>query len=106
LRGLRMLRSLDLWGTEVGDGGLVHLKHLPNLSELDLGETRIGDGALDHLSEMSSLRRLQLGESNLSEAALERLRRALPNCLITGGQGPDDKTSVSDYQDPPTAHAL
>ena len=53
------LSSLYLWGTQVTDAGLVHLKGLTNLICLELAEARGTD------------------------AGVAELQRALPNCKIT-----------------------
>ena len=50
--------ALDLYGTQVTDAGLVHLKELTNLRELYLDETQVTD------------------------AGVAELKQALPNCKI------------------------
>lgn len=112
LKGLRLLRILDLSttiagdatleyvaslsnlmqlylnGTQITDPGLRHLHGL-SLMELGLNETRVGDEGIHHLSHMRSLRRVGLHRSKITDDGLKAVAelhalRALRLAYVSG----------------------
>lgn len=67
------LRALDLAGTAVGDGELVHVQGLTGLEMLDLGHTRITDAGLEHLARMTALEALWLNDTQITDAGMGHL---------------------------------
>jgi Leucine-rich repeat (LRR) protein len=84
LRGLKNLRYLALLQTQVGDMGLAHLVDLPSLATLSLESTQITDAGLSHVRKIKNLRLLKVEGTKVTRNAVEALRRALPECEITG----------------------
>jgi hypothetical protein len=61
LKGLELLRELDLNDTDIGDDGLAILASLPRLEELRLARTHISDeGFHKYLAAKESLKKLDL----------------------------------------------
>jgi hypothetical protein len=85
LRGLRNLRSLGLWETNMGDAGLAQLEGLRQLEWLDLCQTHVTDAGVKHLKALVNLKWLDLQSSGISEERAEELRHVLPNCDIYAG---------------------
>ena len=73
---------INLYGTQITDAGLVHLKGLASLTELSLDETQITDAGLVHLKGLTSLTTLGLGGPQITDAGLAEIKAALPNCTI------------------------
>jgi Leucine-rich repeat (LRR) protein len=77
---LVQLEELDLSGSSVGDGGLLHLKGLSKLSTLNLSDTMVTNAGLAHLGGLSKLSNLNLSRSHhndrfrLTDAGLAHLR--------------------------------
>jgi hypothetical protein len=60
LAGLKRLKTLDLWGVDIGDEGIAHIARLTSLQELHV---TVGDASGDgirQLGKLTSLRRLTL----------------------------------------------
>ena len=75
LKGLPELRHLYLANSRhITDGGLAHLRELPNLKELDLRGTPITDAGLMLLGGLHQLRSLCLRHCRVSDAGLAHLR--------------------------------
>ena len=80
LKGFAKLEELILIGTEVTDAGLVHLKGLTNLKSLALGFTEVTDAGLVYLKGLTKLEYLGLCNVKVTEAGEKELQKALPNC--------------------------
>ncbi|MDB5344457.1 MAG: F-box/LRR-repeat protein 14 [Schlesneria sp.] len=83
LKQMSQLKELYLGGTAIGDVGVIHLSGLTNLEELDLRETRITDAGLDYLIPLVNLKRLYVARSQVTPEGRARIRKALPNRLMT-----------------------
>ncbi len=87
LGGLNTLRDVNLnFCAEVSDDGVVALAALPQLEKLRMHDLpTMTERSLEALAKAKTLKLIELPihNDNLSEAAIERLRKALPDCLIT-----------------------
>ena len=73
LKGMKVLRELDLNGTQVTDAGLEILKELPALAALRLARTKITDkGFRSALFAKESLMQLDLRETAVSHETVRR----------------------------------
>jgi hypothetical protein len=105
-RSLHRLRTLYLWGTNVGDEGMRHLADLTELRFLGLQSTRVSDAGVGHLRKMKNLetlnlrytrvtvesirilvtlgnlRYLDVSDTLVSKEGAERLRKALPDTYV------------------------
>lgn len=72
LATLPELRVVQLAGTNVTDGDLVHLSSLPALEQLGLKATKITDAALTHLGKLR-LTGLNLAETGVTDAGLAQI---------------------------------
>ena len=79
---LSRLQSLGLFGTNVTDAGLAHIKQLTHLKDLDLRSTRIGDTGLAELSAMTSLRQLNIAGTRVTNEGVLALEESLPDLHI------------------------
>jgi hypothetical protein len=75
LRGLRKLCDLNLYGSAVGDRGLVYLKSFPCLRRVPMGHTKVTDAGLKHLAELTQLEYLGLRGNRVTDAGLVHLRK-------------------------------
>ena len=107
IKGMDRLTTLELDGTDITDGGLAIVSHLPALETLSVEGCGVTDTGLAHLSSLPALRRLDLSSTLITDAALVqlaelkgltslriaytdqisfermvKLRKALPNCKI------------------------
>ena len=79
LKGMKVLRDLDLSGTQVTDTGLEMLKDLPALSALRLARTKITDaGFRSALFAKDSLMLLDLRNTQVSSETVQAWREAKP----------------------------
>jgi hypothetical protein len=79
LKGMKMLRDLDLSGTQVTDAGLEILKDLPALAALRLARTKITDqGFRSALFGKDSLMLLDLRNTQVSDNTVQEWRDAKP----------------------------
>jgi uncharacterized membrane protein len=69
------LRWLDLAGTAITDGGLVHLAAMPNLTRLHLERTHLTDEGLTRVAALNNLEYLDLYGTDISDAGLEQLQK-------------------------------
>uniref|UniRef100_UPI00358FA260 C-Maf-inducing protein-like isoform X2 n=1 Tax=Myxine glutinosa TaxID=7769 RepID=UPI00358FA260 len=77
---LPALRHLNLWSTQFGDAGVIHLsEHLPSLQVLNLCETPVTDDGLLALTAMKSLHSLNLNSTKLSAETYDLIKTKLPN---------------------------
>lgn len=83
LKQMVHLKELYLGGTAIGDDGLIHLSELTNLEELDLRGTQITDAGLVHLSPLVNLQRLYLANTHVTVEGRSRIRKLLPNRIMT-----------------------
>jgi internalin A len=75
LKEMTSLTSLDLVNTRVTEAGLEHLKGLTNLQELCLPDsTRVTDAGLVHFNGLTSLQTLVLFNTDVTAAGLEHLK--------------------------------
>ena len=102
------LETLELWQTNLGDAGLVHLGklaqlkslnisksprvtsagvsellNLTNLEKLNLSETGIDDSALEALSAMKSLKSLDVSLTSATDEGVAQFQAAVPGCTVT-----------------------
>ena len=68
------MRSLDLYGTKIGDGGLASLRGLTKLQKLNLGMTAISDGGLVQLKPFVDLTELSLDNTKITGAGLVHIK--------------------------------
>jgi hypothetical protein len=66
----------------VTDADLAGLKGLKSLRDLELYGTQISDVGLKELTELKELESLGLGHTKVTEAGLKELRQALPEATI------------------------
>jgi len=66
--------EVNLNGTQITDGGLVHLKGLTDLQALNLGCTKITDAGLVHLKGLTGLQELGLSNTQITDAGLVHLK--------------------------------
>jgi hypothetical protein len=79
LKGMKLLRELDLNGSQVTDAGLETLKDLPALASLRLARTKITDkGFRDALFAKESLMQLDLSGTPVSRETIQAWRSAKP----------------------------
>jgi hypothetical protein len=79
LKGMKVLRDLDLSGTQVTDAGLEILKDLPALAALRLARTKITDkGFRSALFGKDSLMLLDLRNTQVSTETVQEWRDAKP----------------------------
>jgi hypothetical protein len=77
LRGMKLLRELDLNNTRVTDQGLLVLKELHALESLRLSKTKITDeGFQTHLAPLAGLRELDLRETAVKSATVRAWKAA------------------------------
>ena len=88
LKNLTALQRICVHKTQVTDAGLAHLKGLTRLQTLCLNDTQVSDAGLFHLKGLTSLRQLNLLGTKVSTAGAAELKRALPNCRISGPRAP------------------
>jgi len=74
LRGHRLLKRLNLRGTDVTDTSLAYIAELPQLTSLDISFTQITDVGLEHLASLAQLEELNLGGTKISGAGLHVLK--------------------------------
>jgi Leucine-rich repeat (LRR) protein len=84
LAKLQQLKELHLLDTQVTDAGLVEVAKLQNLERLSLGYTKITDAGLKEVAKLQNLEVLYLFGAKVTKAGLAELRKALPNCKISG----------------------
>ena len=79
LKGMKLLRELDLNGSQVTDAGLEILKELPALTALRLARTKITDkGFRSTLFAKESLMQLDLRGTGVSRETIQDWRDAKP----------------------------
>ncbi len=79
LKGMKLLRELDLNGSQVTDAGLEILKGIPTLVSLRLARTKITDkGFRSALLAKESLMQLDLRGTSVSKETIEDWRTAKP----------------------------
>ena len=67
--------DFHLSGTDLQDGGLVHLADIENLSWLHLKDTQITGAGLKHLTGLKDLKRLHLERTKVSDGGLAHLSK-------------------------------
>ena len=86
LKGMKLLRDLDLSGTQVTDTGLKILKELPALSALRLARTKITDeGFRSALFAKDSLMMLDLRNTQVSNETAQAWHDAKPGRRVLHG---------------------
>jgi Leucine-rich repeat (LRR) protein len=79
LRGLKVLKELDLNDTQVTDAGLTVLRDLPALESLRLARTKVTDkGFREALFDKDSLMQLDLQGTRVSRETMRAWRDAKP----------------------------
>ena len=81
LHGLKNLKALYLFGTDVSDGELQHLDELPNLESIDLGGCNVTTEGILQLRSSRKLKRLGLDDIRppLNDNDIGRIASAWPN---------------------------
>ena len=84
LAGLKSLRSLSLYRTDVGDNALAHVAAIPNLEELELSYTRVTDQGLPRLKDLRRLNKLYLYGTNatVTDDGVKSLQQERPKLKI------------------------
>ena len=83
LKGLTTLLHLYLGNTKVTDASLEHLKGHKFLRILDLDNTNVTDAGLEHLRPLKNLTFLGLRQTKVTDEGVEKLQQSLPNCQIS-----------------------
>lgn len=83
LKSLTGLHELYLSGTQVTDAGLQQITDLKELSLLNLLNTQVTDAGLEYIKGLSKLQSMELGGTQITEAGIQRLKRSLPNVVVT-----------------------
>jgi Leucine-rich repeat (LRR) protein len=86
VKGLPELRILQLQSTEVTDAGLRHLMQVPQLDFLDLNGTLVTDAGLEYVGQLPRLRWLHLDGTLVTDAGLEHIKQLtrLEELFLTG----------------------
>lgn len=88
LRGLKLLKELDLNDTQITDAGLLTLRDLPALERLRLARTRISDkGFREALFDKDSLMQLDLQGTQVSRETMRAWRDAKPGRRVMPSPG-------------------
>lgn len=69
--------------SKITDDGLQHLSGLRRLRVLWLFGTNVSDAGLPKLQELTALQELNLQHTQVTDAGVAKLQQALPNCKIT-----------------------
>ena len=77
------LKNLRLAETKVTDAGVQYLANCKSLSLLALNSTKITDQSIKALVNIKSLKELNVSQTLLTEEGIKRLRKALPDCIVT-----------------------
>jgi hypothetical protein len=72
-----------LFGTQITEAGLVHLKPLTKLEGLGLRKTKTTDAGLPALHGLTNLRWIELPNPGVTEKGLKQLQQILPKTLVT-----------------------
>jgi hypothetical protein len=74
LAGLPYVEHLYVWGSEVSDAGLAHLRRPDRLVSFGTYNSLVGDGFLKRLCNSTRLERLALGRSEITDEGLLAIR--------------------------------
>ena len=81
---LQKLTFLGLFFTEITDAGLKDVAKLQKLEILDLEGTQITDAGLKEVAKLQNLWHLTIKNTKITKASMAELKKALPNCEISG----------------------
>jgi internalin A len=82
---LGKVTTFDLRLTKITDAGVMVVAKLKKLTYLSLAYTKITDAGLKEVAKMQQLEKVNLyGNPNLTKPGVAELKKALPNCFITG----------------------
>ena len=81
---LQKLKKLYLTFTQITDEGLNDVTKLQKLTHLDLRDTQITDEGLQEVAKLQNLQVLYLASTQVTKAGVAELKKALPNCEISG----------------------
>ena len=81
---LQQLEVLNLTNTEITDAGLKELAKLQKLRHLSLNNTQITDAGLKDVAKLQKLKQLNFRNTKVTKAGVAELKKALPNCFISG----------------------
>jgi hypothetical protein len=84
IRHLTNVKTLWLDGAPLTDEGLAHLAGMSRLEDLSLNYSQVTNEGLRQLEGRAGLRVLWLWRAHVTRDAVDRLRKALPDCHITG----------------------
>ena len=76
------LPVISLYGTNVSNSDLEHLKGLKNLETLVLQKTEVSDQGLAHLKSLKNLRQLFVLETRVTDTGVTELKSALPKVPV------------------------
>ena len=76
----------EIWlsGTQITDAGIKEMAKSQQLGTLFLTDTQITDAGLKDVAKLQKLERLSLFGTKVTEAGVAELKKALPNCEISG----------------------
>lgn len=83
----RRVQSVSLWGRDIPDERLVHLKAFSELSSLNLDRSTVTDACVPYLLSLPSLRTLRIVGTRISRKAIKRLERSNPDLLVFHKRG-------------------
>jgi hypothetical protein len=75
LVGLKNVKWLNLYASDIGDDALKRLKEFPKLETVPMGSTRVTDAGLKHLADLTQLEYVGLRDNNVTDAGLVHLEK-------------------------------
>jgi hypothetical protein len=69
--------------TKITDAGVYNLANCKSLKLPTLNNTKITDQSVKTLVNIKSLKELNVSQTLISEEGIKRLKKALPDCIIT-----------------------
>ena len=73
-----------MFSIKITDAGLKAWPSCSYLEWLDLSHNKITDAGLKEVAKLQNLKLLDLTETQTTKAGIAELKKALPNCEITG----------------------
>ncbi|NOX56723.1 MAG: hypothetical protein GXP27_20205 [Planctomycetes bacterium] len=82
LIGLKNLRYLGLYQTDITNKGLKYVSGLQSLTELELSYTSITDKGLQELAKLKNLQKVYLTGTAVTDKGVKKLKEALPSVTV------------------------